>query len=295
MKTKFTKDEAVKVIHYMQEEFDAVRIVNPDSRQVLSLDNLGETQEICHTLWGRCERCENCTSLRALKSKRTSYKIEFINNKVFLIISKYMNINDNEAIMEIVSDASEDFLVNSDEKDKIAEIIRHHNHLVISDELTGLYNRRFLNQYFIPSLNCCHNENITINLAILDIDKFKNVNDKFGHLAGDQMLRDVAGFWKLHFDSRERNHEHIVIRYGGDEMMIIACGIPFEEFKSLLEQDYHEMRKVCYFENEVIPFTLSFGLATTEELTDHVWDFNTLFAIADKRLYESKNSRNYKK
>ena len=63
---------------------------------------------------------------------------------------------------------------------------------------------------------------MTVNVAILDLDDFKATNHRYGHQAGDYLLKDVASFWKLHFAAGEKNKERLVIRYGGDEMLIIG-------------------------------------------------------------------------
>lgn len=290
MKTNYSPEEARQVFDIAKNEFNLVRLVNPLDRHVHTLDTQDFTPEICHSVWGRCERCENCTSLRALTLKRNTYKIEFLDENVFLVMSKYMEIDHKPFILELVSNITDDFLADTNQKDRIAEVIQQHNHLIVTDALTGLYNRRFLDQYFIPSLQCCYDEGTTVNLAVLDIDRFKVVNDTYGHLAGDKMLQDVSGFWKLHFNTRHKNKEQLTIRYGGDEMLIISCGHPYDEFKRKLHSYYANMRKVCYIGNDVqIPFNLSFGTASTEEFPpSSPWAWPSLFSIADKRLYEEK-------
>jgi putative two-component system response regulator len=292
MKISFTEAEAKSFFAFAKDEFDIVRIVDPRNRRICDMDTWEETDQVCHDIWGRCERCENCTSLRCLKSKKRAYKVEFKDGRVFVIFSKYMAVGDREFVVEMVSDATDDFLADSNEKDKVAEIIKSYNHMVITDSLTGVYNRRFLDQYFAESLNCCYDKHITVNVAIMDIDDFKKVNDQYGHLAGDQMLQDVAGYWKLHYDYRRKNHDQIVVRYGGDEMVIVSCGVSYETFRTTLLDYYANMRTMCYYKDEAqIPFSLSFGTASSDEFTQGKWAWKDLLAQADKRLYEQKNKR----
>lgn len=64
---------------------------------------------------------------------------------------------------------------------------------------------------------------LNVNLAVMDLDNFKQINDRYGHLAGDTVFKDVARYWKTQLDSWEKNREKLTVRFGGDEMLIIVC------------------------------------------------------------------------
>lgn len=289
MKSEFTLQEAQDFIDCIKEEFDLVRVVEPLAQKVIDIKTAEESEEMCSSLWGRCERCENCTSNRALLNKGRSMKVEIIGNKTFFVISKYMRVDDKELILETVYDASAEFLLESSQRGIVTQLIKGYNHLLVTDPLTGLYNRRFLDEDFVPSLKCCYEQGFTVNVALLDVDDFKKINDQYGHQAGDALLRDVGGFWHKHFDSREKYSEKIVVRYGGDEILIIACGKPLEEFRSSIRRYYSEMRKVCYLSGgESMSFSVSFGCASSDEIGQN-WTWDQLFALADKRMYEAKD------
>ena len=90
--------------------------------------------------------------------------------------------------------------------------------LLYLDELTGVFNRRYLDEFgFLPreaGKNTC-----PVGLIMLDLRQFKQINDSFGHLAGDRILRDVAGALKAHVEAPAS-----VIRMGGDEFLVMpAC------------------------------------------------------------------------
>lgn len=290
MRCGYTWDEIQTVMKMAQEEYDVVRLVNPVLRRVCDTHNNLETGEICGTIWGRCERCENCTSVRALQTKRNAYKIEFADKKAFLVVSRYVEIDGKPRILELVADVTKDFMAEDSQRDRIAQFINSHNDMLVTDPLTRLYNRRFLDEHFVPSLTCCHEVQLTVNVAILDLDDFKATNDRYGHQAGDYLLKDVASFWKLHFNSREKNKERLVIRYGGDEMLIIGCGLPAAEFKKMISDYYKEMRKICYYKPDIhFDFSMSFGIASSEELPLETWTWEQLFDLADQRLYEGKD------
>lgn len=288
MKTEFTAEEAKQYLDLQAEENDVVRVVDPVTQEVMESTGKSAGDGACCALWGRCERCENCTSLRALQTKGRCYKMEIYNNHTYWILSRYMTIGGKPFVAEIVSDVTDSLLMDSNRRDEVGSIISSYNHLLITDALTGVYNRRFLDENFLPSLDCCHDRGTVVNLAILDLDDFKRVNDSYGHQAGDRLLKDVACFWKLHFDSRRKDRERLTIRYGGDEMLIVTCGIGADAFRAELEKYYRQMRKVCYYSEEInIPFGISFGIASSAEQGAD-WSWDRLFDMADKRLYDSK-------
>lgn len=288
MKIDFTHQEAKDFIGFMKSENDIVRLVDPLTQQVHDYDNKTNSSDICSKLWGRCERCENCTSIRALQSQGRVYKMEILNQHTYWVLSRYIKIEGSSYVMEVVNDVSDNLLINSNQRDEIGKIINNYNHLLITDSLTGVYNRRFLDEVFLPSLKCCHDSTLTINVAIMDFDDFKLVNDTYGHQAGDALLKDSAGFWKQHFNSRKKGAERLVIRFGGDEMLIVTCGMNLKTFNNEIERYYKQMRKLCYYTEEIqIPFSITFGTSSSEEFGDG-WTWDELLFNADQRMYEGK-------
>lgn len=283
-----TQEEASTLMRLSQAKNTVVRLVDPVRQHVV--DTKGEVvdEEICSSFWGRCERCENCTSLRALRSEGIAYKLELLDERTYLVVSRFARIDGERRILETISDITDSLIMNGSEVDEVGKIINSYNYQLVTDPLTNIFNRRFLDEDFVPSLDCCHEEGITVNLCILDLDDFKLVNDTYGHQAGDALLKDVAGFWKMRYDSRERNAEKIVVRFGGDEILVIACGMDPELFREDIEDSYKHMRKVCYCGDDVtVSFGISFGIASTDELGNE-WAWDALFALADKRLYAAK-------
>lgn len=287
----FTKDEARAFLQSMDAENDIVRLVDPVAQRVIDDDFTSYLSGQCCRLWGRCERCENCTSLRALKQESRAFKLEVLDHKTFWIQSRFMRIEGKPFIAEIVSDVSQNLIMDTDRNDEIGAIIGNYNHLLITDALTGAMNRRFLDEHFLPSLKCCHERGLLVNLAVMDIDSFKSVNDIYGHQAGDLLLKDVAGFWNLHFNSRKKDKERLTIRYGGDEFLIVTCGIQPERFRDEVAKYYGQMRKICYYTDTIqIPFTLTYGISSSTEFKGS-WTWDELFVKADKRMYAEKQKR----
>ena len=113
-----------------------------------------------------------------------------------------------------------------------------------------------------------------------DIDLFKDINDTFGHQRGDEAIQKVA---KLLEQSVRK--DDVVIRYGGDEFMIVFFAITREDLEGKLSFLKSELRKITLENNPEIRITMSFGAAFGTELV------NNLIGTADKALYESKKIR----
>lgn len=288
MKVDFTTKDADTFVQFLQSEHDIVRFVDPVSQHVYNADGALNKTSNCSDFWGRCNRCENCTSLRALEKRTIAYKLELLDSSTYLVMSRYMNVSGQERILEVVTNITDNLIMDSDELSEVGKLISNYNYQLTTDPLTDIYNRRFLDEFFLPSLGCCHEEGLTVNIALMDLDDFKSINDTHGHLAGDALLKDVAGFWKRRFNSRTKNKERLTVRYGGDEILLIACDTDPKKFESAVRERYGQMRKVCYFsQHELIPFSISFGFASSDEVGDD-WTWDQLFNLADKRLYAAK-------
>lgn len=151
--------------------------------------------------------------------------------------------------------------------------------LAITDELTGLYNRHFLDQRIECEMKNADMQNKPISMAILDIDHFKRVNDTYGHPVGDEVLKELANVVRNEIQSTD-----FIVRFGGEEFVLIMPNTNSEEAYQLVEIirdkiEKHEFPKVGHI-------TVSFGVAVKElyEL------FYSWYDRMDKALYFAKQS-----
>jgi two-component system, cell cycle response regulator len=156
----------------------------------------------------------------------------------------------------------------------------------IRDGLTGVYNRKYFNQRLLSDLSFAKRHNLWFTLMIFDLDHFKNINDTFGHQAGDQVLKNVAA--SVHAMVRT---EDIICRYGGEEFAIIAPGTDYEGGlklgQRLLARVENETETPSARSGGAIKVTVSIGFATVRPET--VLEPAKVIAIADENLYTSKN------
>ena len=206
-----------------------------------------------------------------------------------------------------VSTAFEELTVNLERKVhertlEIEELNEHLKHLADRDGLTGVYNRRFFNEYFEIEVRRAMNflehkvrlvpnqdTNMNFGLAMIDIDHFKQINDACGHLAGDNALKQVIEIMEGNIFSRD-----VLCRYGGDEFALLLTktsntGILQAAEKIRREIDEHVFDFCPGHEHEHV--TISVGLVIFDEVLNK--ESEGILRIADDRLLRAKsNGRN---
>ena len=149
----------------------------------------------------------------------------------------------------------------------------------IRDSLTSLYNRRFLEDYLPRELIRARREHAPLAVIMMDLDRFKQINDSAGHQAGDQVLVELAALLKRHVRGSD-----IACRYGGDEFALVLPNATLEsarrrsaEICSAVRRERERLRGV----------TASLGVALCP---DHATDAQALLRVADHALYEAKGA-----
>lgn len=182
-------------------------------------------------------------------------------NSLSLIISK---IKREKSIIELET--------------KVKDIKNHNeklNELVLTDKLTSIYNRRFIDNILTEKLSKDGNKNLTI--IFIDIDNFKHINDVHGHLVGDQVLIEFSTLLKANIRSND-----LLGRWGGEEFIIISDNTDLEAAKNIAEKLRLIISETKFSVLEKL--TASFGLASYEQ-NDCI---TTLIQKADYSLYKAK-------
>ncbi len=165
------------------------------------------------------------------------------------------------------------------------------------DNLTGLYNDRFLHIALARAVSDCRARPRDLAVLFLDLDFFKRVNDTWGHLAGSQVLREVGDLLRR----RIQGYESIAARYGGDEFVLVMPGLDLEGAVDLAEEIRADLLETafCQEPGDIFPEVLclrgqtcSIGIATlnqhiAEELSDEKVK-STLLRLADAAMYVAK-------
>jgi diguanylate cyclase (GGDEF)-like protein len=162
---------------------------------------------------------------------------------------------------------------------KLRETLRNQS---VRDPLTGLFNRRYMEESLERELSRAARNQRTLGLIMIDIDHFKHFNDTYGHEAGDTLLRELGDFLQIHV--REGD---IPCRYGGEEFILILPEVTISTAVQRAEQLREEFRRkiVKYDGQSLGTITLSFGVAL---FPLHATTADSLLRQADKALYRAK-------
>lgn len=158
--------------------------------------------------------------------------------------------------------------------------------LSISDGLTGLFNHRHIHALLNQEFERSERTGERITVAMLDLDKFKNVNDTHGHQAGDRVLEDMAEI--LRESAREIDR---LGRYGGEEFMVLLPDTSIEDAEVFVERVRREVARRAFHigdDKEPLHMTISGGIATYPH--PRIKNPETLVRLADEALYTAKTS-----
>jgi diguanylate cyclase (GGDEF)-like protein len=162
-----------------------------------------------------------------------------------------------------------------------ANLQRETQKMAISDELTGLFNRRGLMDLGRREVDRAKRFHHPLSVAIMDMDNFKSINDTYGHVAGDQLLNQIADCCRASF--REID---IIGRYGGDEIVVILIENDSEQAFQIADRFRQSIAsRVFRTEGGNLSTTVSIGIA---ELTPQIENLTQLIDQADRALYLAK-------
>lgn len=275
-----------QIFKYYSLVFDIVRIVDPKKKKVICSncdDNNSQCSGFCFELLKRESACKNCTSLRAYNENKEIMKIEYVDKKIYMVLSAPINVSNKTYIFEFIKDITDETIINNSTIQMQKEIDRI-NMISITDELTGAYNRRFINEYVSVEIERDDSKEKSFSITIMDIDFFKVINDTYGHSAGDYILKEIVKIIKSNIRSTDW-----VVRYGGEEFVIIFNN-KSEEAINIINRIRKKIEEHEFvFEGNIIKVRASFGVASRIKGENT----NALLEIADKKLYEAKhNGRN---
>jgi diguanylate cyclase (GGDEF)-like protein len=157
------------------------------------------------------------------------------------------------------------------------EDVKALQHLAATDPLTGLANRRGGEKHIASEIARAKREKRPLSAILLDIDRFKQVNDTFGHQAGDQLLRDVSSILR-----RTIRAYDVLVRWGGEEFLLVLPGVDLDLARVLADRVRHAVESMDT--HGIGPVTLSAGVARF----DADYDFASTLRTADQRLYQAK-------
>ncbi len=237
--------EIRQTISKLTQVFDVVRLVDiTDNEIVRSGCKPGNKEMInacrgnkCYAIWGKTQRCKNCVSSKAFEKRGQVSKLEFADDSIFQIISKYIEISGKPYVLEMIYKDNDGVLLGAYGKTDFMDNIVNYNRQLYHDALTGAYNRRYYEEQ-------AKSMRYIDAVAMLDANNFKGINDHYGHAAGDCLLKAVCESIKECIRSSD-----ILIRLGGDEFVLLMSNIPeivFYQKISEIKQKISEIKLPDY-------------------------------------------------
>ena len=219
--------EAWLLLQYLQISYDLVRYVDPTTNKVIHIEKDGkmwESETTCSDIWNCLEKCSNCISRLSMQTRKRMTKLEVAGDDPYQVVSMYVEIDGKPCCLEMASRIDGDFMPDGYSREEILSSVRIHKEKIYIDPVTGVYNKR----YYVEKLSKMDN---VAALMFADIKNFKRINENFGHQAGDDVLRQVAGVLR---DAAAGKGD--VLRYSGDDFVTVFFKVTEEELSEIQKE-----------------------------------------------------------
>ena len=273
-----TKQEAEQMLERLRQIFPIVRLLEetdvPKDREDIHPGGAEDGCQ-CFSFWNKTVPCANCISREVLQSRGQRVKIEFLDDEIYQVISKYIEVEGHPCVVEMLEPLDEETLMDSSGREKLMKRLSGYDDKLYRDALTGVYNRRFYEERVRHMTRHA-------GVAMIDLDDFKLYNDTYGHNAGDMVLDTIVGVIQNTIRKTD-----ILIRFGGDEFLLVLPEISEDAFELKLKrirQHVHETKIVGFTQMKLsvsIGGVMSYGEPIEETLER-----------ADRLMYQAKIRKN---
>ena len=271
-----TEDTPETLIDRLRGVFDIVRLVDPERTKVLTLTEDGRLEELpghCHMVWNKSSRCENCISGKVYARKGFLNKIEFKEDQAYFVMAKYVEVGGHGCVLEMVSKLSDGRWLDMGGHRMLLDHGTNFDRSIFVDSLTGAYSRRYFEKFLADS------EQVG-GVAMIDVDHFKEVNDRFGHLVGDKALQAVANAVQSNLRQSD-----ILIRYGGDEFLLLMPKILPADMENVMARVWKAVSEAKVESHPELQLSASIGgVCDVRPLTEAIRQ-------ADAQMYKNKAKR----
>jgi diguanylate cyclase (GGDEF) domain len=286
MNDTITLDKVEAQLSFFNKMYDVIRLVDPVKKKVLEyrcLDRV-ETGDICHSYWKDGKVCDNCISIRAYANNKCFHKLEQTASDILLVTAIPIDNVEVPTVLELLKKTTETMMIGSgnySDGHLMKNVILELNDLAIKDELTGLYNRRYVDERLPADIIKAKLEGSPLSVVFVDVDNLKEINDKYGHITGDKAIMKITDS----FLGSIRTDLDWVARYGGDEFIIFLNNTSSEKAYHIAERIRSKISSLVLSEDEDIKTTISLGVYTMQEA---LLSPDELISMADKRMYQAK-------
>ena len=279
---KLTRQQAEEQMNLYRKVFTVVRLLDAVDLRLTGNNKTKEYQmgELnhcrCYDYWKKSQPCENCISRKVYQDRIQRTKLEYKENDLYEVTSRYVEVDGKPCVMELVRHMGDNCLIDAEGRDKLQNKLNSYHDELYIDALTGAYNRRYYEDKIKTSTQKC-------GVAMIDLDDFKLYNDTCGHDAGDAVLKTLV----LMIRDCVRDEDSL-IRYGGDEFLLLMPEISQKEFEERLEKAKQKINEADVPGYTNLHLSVSVG-GVLSEASESVEDAATR---ADELMYQAKNRKN---
>lgn len=209
--------------------------------------------EHCYAVWKKKRRCENCISQEVLRTHKPQTKIETRESDIYYVLASFIEVDGRPYSLELVKRTKSDDMF---ERENVLNQLLVRNRQVYMDSVTKVYNRRYYDERL-------KNLEGWFSFAMIDMDNFKHINDRFGHQAGDAALYRAAQAIK----SQIRSDDELV-RYGGDEFFLLFRDLPQQILEKKLQSIRATLDEIVIEEYPELHISASIGGDSMQNLTN---------------------------
>ena len=269
-----TMEQAEAEIYHFRKIFQMIRLfhLNPETQK----------KEVCKVEISESENlrnikknCDDCIVQETFDTKEEKGKIEIFEGKLYQLITRYMEIEGEPYVMELVRGLDSDWKIGQIDHEKVVNLFMNYNDKLYKDAITDTYNRRYYEDEIKEKKD-------NAGVALIDLDDFKLYNDTYGHNAGDVALCTVADVIKGSIRKSDR-----LIRFGGDEFLLVMPGIEEDAFIKKLQMIQQKVNKTIIPGYSKIQLTISVGGVLNNGGT-----IETAVKHADHLMYQAKEKKN---
>ena len=275
---KITMEQAEYEMVCYRRIFNFVRLLDQEKLEKLNAEGLlaaegGQTKkaDLCIGHF-----CQGCVAMEAFLRKAELCKLEFIGDDIYQIMAKYLEIDGNPYVMELLKKMDKSSLIDRKDHERLIRSLTGYNERLYQDVLTKAYNRRYYEEELKSKMG-------PAGIAMIDLDDFKLYNDTYGHNAGDMALTVVAETICKHI-----RKDDILIRYGGDEFLLVLPGVTEVKFAGRLQEIHDKIHLATVPGYAGIQLSVSIGgtIAGADET------IGSVVGRADRFMYQAKTRKN---
>lgn len=270
--------------------YDSFKIVDPETKRVFELHEGSPvmTEKSCYERWKCNTPCENCIACSSKQENRPMIKLFTADGCAYVVRAIPLEGSSPQLVVEFLKDVTDSLVYSAggsvSDSRYILEAVSDLNSMVIRDQLTKLYNRRYLDTRLPGDLRGALEKKQSLSVVFIDVDNFKHINDSYGHATGDLVLQATARA----LESCVRDEEDWVARFGGDEFVVCLGDADSAAARAIAERIRQAVSETSVpFGEETIRFTVSLGIQT---MNGTARTAEELLQAADRNMYNSKHS-----